>query len=143
MVVNREIVVTQGPHGPQREAVFDLSSTHVAAVAAALAHYRRSRFAGAELDADQVLELRALTPLAEQIDDLAAADGHAVVQTDRSGVCTLVEAVLIYVRERDVEGYQSPEERERLTALRELSDPLVELACELRRAERTQLPAIA
>jgi hypothetical protein len=141
MVVNREILVTPGPQGPQTEAVFDLSSTHIAAAAAALAHYRRTRFAGAALDTDEVLELRALTVLAEQVDDLAAAEGHAAVRTDRGGVCALVEAVLIYVRERDVEGYQSPEERERIGALRELADPLIELACELRRAERGNVPA--
>jgi hypothetical protein len=143
MPLNREILRTQGPDGPRTEAVFDLSSTQVAAVAVALGHYRRTRFGGAALDADDVLELRALSALAEQVDELVALGGHAVVRTDADGASALAQAALTYVRERDTESYQSPEERERLAALRELADPLIELACELRRAARHQSPAIA
>jgi hypothetical protein len=143
MPLNREILETQGPDGPRMEAVFDLSSTQVAAVAAALAHSRRTRFGSAALDADEVLELRALSTLAEQIDQLAALGGHAVVRTDADGASALAQAALTYVRERDTESYQSPEERERLAALRDLADPLIELACELRRAGREHSHAVA
>ena len=143
MPVNREIVVTQGPEGPEVVAVFDLSSVQVSAVAAALAHYRRTRFGGAALDADEVLELRALSTVAEQIDELAALGGHAVVRTVADGVVVLAQAALVYVRERDTESYQSPEERERIAALHGLGEPLIELACELRRAENPGSPALA
>jgi hypothetical protein len=47
----------------------------------------------------------------------------------------------MYLRERDTESYQSPEERARLAALRGLADPLIELSCELRRVERGRPPA--
>ena len=141
MPFNREILVAQGPDGRRTEAVFDLSSTEVAAVAVALGHYRRNRFGGAALGADEVLELRALNALAEQVDELAVLGGHAAVRTDGHGAAALAQAALVYLRERDTESYQSPEERERLAALRGLADPLIELACELRRAERDQSPA--
>jgi hypothetical protein len=143
MFVNREILVTQGPQGPQAQAVFDLSSTQVSAFAAALAHHRRTRFGAEALGAREVLELRALSTLAEQIDELAALGGHAVVRTGADGVSALAQAAIVYVGERDTESYQSPEERERLAALRELPEPLIELACELRRAEQRDSPAVA
>ena len=143
MLFNREIHETHGAHGRQVEAVFDLSSTQVAAVAAALGHYRRTRFAAAELGADEALELRALNALAEQIEGLAALGGHAVVRIDAEGACTLAHATMVYLDERDTDSYQSPEERERLAALSDLADPLVDLACELRRAHGDRSPAIA
>ena len=141
MALNREIVLTPGPHGPQAEAVFDLSSTQIPALAAALAHHRRTRFGGASLETEEVLELHGLDALAEQLDGLAAQGGHAPVRSGADGVSALAQAALVYVRERDTESYQSPEERERIAALSDLSDPLIELACELRRAERDQLDA--
>jgi hypothetical protein len=143
MVLHREILVPPGPDGGQAEAVFDLSGTQIPALAAALAHLRRTRFAGASLGTDEVLELRGLDALAEQLDGLAALGGHAPVRTGADGVSALARAALVYVRERDTESYQSPEERERIAALSDLADPLIELACELRRAEREQATATA
>jgi len=142
MVLNREIVLAPGPHGPQAEAVFDLSSAQIGALAAALAHHRRTRFGGESLGTEDVLALHGLDALAEQLDGLATLGGHAPVRTGADGVSALAQAALVYVRERDTESYQSPEERERIAALSDLSDPLIELACELRRAEREQLNAM-
>jgi hypothetical protein len=143
MILHHEIVVTPGPSGPHAEAVFDLSKTQVEAVAAALAHLRRTRFAGTALGTEEVLELRGLDALAEQLDQLAELGGHAVVRTDGDGVSALARAALVYVRERDTESYQSPEERERIAALSDLADPLIELACEVHRAERPRSHAAA
>jgi hypothetical protein len=142
MVLNREIVLTPGPHGPQAEAVFDLSSTQVEAAAAALAHHRRTRYGAAALGTEEVLELRALDALAAQLDELAELGGHAAVRTSVAGVSALAQAALVYVRERDTESYQSPEERERIAALADLADPLIELACELRRADGPPSPPV-
>jgi hypothetical protein len=136
MLVNREIVVAAGPAGPAPEAVFDLSETQIEAVDAAVAHYRRTRFAGSTLDARQALALRELAPLADALDELAAAGGHAVVRVGPDGAAALVRASRAYLRERDTEGYQSPEERDRLAALGPLVDPLIDLEEELRGAAR-------
>jgi hypothetical protein len=142
MVLHREILVTPGPGGLQAEAVFDLSSTQIPALAVALGHHRRTRFGGASLETEEVLELHGLDALAEQLDGLTAQGGHAPVRSGADGVSALAQAALVYVRERDTESYQSPEERERIATLSDLSDPLIELACELRRAEREQLDAM-
>jgi hypothetical protein len=136
MPVNPEIVVAPGPEGPHAEAVFDLSEAEVAAVDAAVAHYRRTRFAGPFLDAQQALALREVGALADALDDLAAAGGHAVVRVGTDEASALVEAARSYLRDRDTESYQSPEERDRLAALGTLVDPLAELEDDLRAAAR-------
>src|SRR5919108_4608751 len=105
MVFNREIIVAERSEIGRAEAVFDLSSTEIAALAVAFSHYRRGRFGGTALSADEVLELRVLGALAEQIDGLAALDGHAVVRTDADEVAALAQATLVYLRERDTESY--------------------------------------
>jgi hypothetical protein len=140
---NAEIVVTQRPDGRHAEAVFDLSRSQVAAAAGALSYYRRTRFGAAALGTGEALALRALGALAEQIDQLAALGGHAAVRIDGDGGSALVQAALAYLDERDTASYQSPEERERLAALRGLLDSLVEVTCELRRTEAEASSAIA
>jgi hypothetical protein len=136
MLSNKEIVVAEGPDGPRPEAVFDLSETQIAALDEALAHYRRSRFASAPLDADGVMSLREIGTLGDTIHALAGAGGHAVVQVDAGGAAALARAARGYVRDRDTEGYQSPEERSRLAALAAIVEPLGAIADELRAAGR-------
>lgn len=136
MPVNTEIVVAPGPEGPHPEAVVDLSEAEVAAVDAAVAHYRRIRFASPTLDAHETLALREVGALADALDDLAAAGGHAVIRVGTDEAAALAEAARTYLRERDTESYQSPEERDRLAALGTLVDPLAELEDELRATAR-------
>ena len=136
MPANPEIVVAPGPDGPQPEAVFDLSEAEVAAVDAAVAHYRRKRFAGSSLDAKETLAMREVGALADALEQLAAAGGHAVVRVGTDEAAALVEATRTYLDERDTEGYQSPEERARLAALGTLVDPLAQLEDDLRAAAR-------
>jgi hypothetical protein len=47
----------------------------------------------------------------------------------------MIEASSAYRSERDVDSYQPPEERERLTVLGTLIDPLFDLLAELDRAD--------
>jgi len=136
MPVNTEIVVAPGPEGPHPEAVFDLTEAEVAAVDAAVAHYRHTRFATPSLDAQQALALREVGALADALDELAAAGGHAVVRVGTDEAGALVAATRQYLRERDTESYQTPEERARLAALGTLVDQLAELEDELRAAAR-------
>jgi hypothetical protein len=136
LLVNREIVVGEGPDGPRPEAVFDLSEAQVAAVADALSHLRRTRFAGEALDADRALELRSLSALTDQVQGLAQAGGHAVLRVGADEASALVHAVVAYLDDRDTEGYQPPEERDRLTILHELLEPLMDLTCQVRAAGR-------
>jgi hypothetical protein len=136
MPANTEIVVAPGPDGPHAEAVVDLSEAEVAAVDAAVAYYRRRRFARSTLDAKETLAMREVGALADALDDLAAAGGHAVVRVGTDEAAALVEAARTYLDERDTDSYQSPEERDRLAALGTLVDPLEQLEDELRAAAR-------
>ena len=85
--------------------------------------------------ADGVLELRALMTL----DDLLAAaresapEATLTLSRDQGGLLCQISGA--YVTERDTEGYQSPEERDRIARLRELAGPLMDLCCEFAAAE--------
>jgi hypothetical protein len=84
-------------------------------------------------DADAVLALRALMTL----DDLLGAAGgdEAILTLPRDQAVMLCDIAGSYVTERDVESYQSPEERDRIARLRALAGPLMDTCCELAAAE--------
>jgi hypothetical protein len=136
MLVNKEITVDSRAGAETPVAVFDLSREQTQTLADALAFYHRRRFAHGELDADDALAMYAVAAVSDQIAPLVAADGHSTVRLDSIGAGILAEAVSLYLAERDVEGYQSPEERTRLDLLRVLNEPLLDLVVELREAER-------
>ncbi|MGA2009537.1 MAG: hypothetical protein ABSH51_03230 [Solirubrobacteraceae bacterium] len=126
-----EMVVSRTTGAP--EAVFDLSAAQADATQDALVYYRRVRFAGAEMDTAMVLELRALDGLSDQTE--SHGEAAAVVRVSFADARTLAEATALYVADRDVESYQSPEERARIALLSELSEPLRRVAFDLRDAE--------
>jgi hypothetical protein len=94
---------------------------------------RRDELARSEMDVDAVLALRALMTL----DDLlgAALGEQAVLTLSREQALTLTEIAGTYVTARDVESYQSPEERDRIARLRSLAGPLMDMCCELATAD--------
>jgi hypothetical protein len=84
-------------------------------------------------DADAVLALRALMTL----DDLlgAAAGDEAILTLTREQALMLCDVAGSYVTVRDIESYQSPEERDRIARLRALAGPLMDTCCDLAAAE--------
>lgn len=116
-------------------AVFTAEEKRRAALADALSWHVTRRFQTGDLEADKVLELRAAGALADRIDAFRGAEGRAPVRLDASQVRMLIDAIVAYVSERDVEGYQPPEERERIAELSGLIDPFFDLALELDRAD--------
>jgi hypothetical protein len=84
-------------------------------------------------DAEAVLALRALMTL----DDLLGAAGgdEAILTLTRQQTLMLCEIAGSYVTVRDVESYQSPEERDRIALLRALAGPLMDTCCEFAAAE--------
>ena len=86
-------------------------------------------------DAAAVLELRALMTL----DDMLAAERHtgpqATVTLSSDQARLLCQMSGAYVTERDTDGYQPPEERDRIARLRGLAGPLMDLCCEFAAAE--------
>jgi hypothetical protein len=98
--------------------------------------WRRNELARLELqDADTVLRLRALMTLDDMFDATSAYDEHAPLTLTRDNVRLLCEIGGAYITERDVEGYQPPEERERIGRLRDLAGRLMDCCSELARAQ--------
>lgn len=85
--------------------------------------------------ASAVLELRALMT----VDDLLAAereggpDSSLALSRDQARLLCQISGA--YVTERDADGYQPPEERDRIARLRGLAGPLMDLCCEFAAAE--------
>jgi hypothetical protein len=123
-----------GPDG--RTVVCDTSAARhdVDALSAALSWRRDEVSRGHLQDADAVLALRALMVL----DDMLATradEGLIALTVTRQQVHMLCEVAGAYVAERDVDGYQAPEERERIERLRALAGPLMDCCSELAAAQ--------
>ena len=86
-------------------------------------------------DAAAVLELRALMTL----DDMLAAEREtgpeATLTLSGDQARLLCQISGAYVTERDSDGYQPPEERDRIARLRGLAGPLMDLCCEFAAAQ--------
>jgi len=123
-----------GPDG--RTVVCDVSAARgdLDALSEALS-WRRDDLSRDHLqDADSVLALRALMVL----DDMLAMRGdeeHVILSVNRAQVHMLCEIAGAYVAERDIDGYQAPEERERIQRLRALAGPLMDCCSELAAAQ--------
>ena len=123
------------PEDGRAVAVFTAGEERRAALADALSWHVNRRFQAGALEAETVIELRAAGALADRLDEFRGVEGRAPVRLNADQVRLLIEAASIYVSERDVESYQSPEERARLAELSQLIDPLFDLAAELDRAD--------
>jgi hypothetical protein len=124
-----------GPDG--RGVVCDtvVGSRDLGALSDALA-WRRDELSRVELDdADAVLSLRGLMVLDDMLAAADAYEGDAPLTINRDQVHMLCEIVGAYVTERDVEGYQAPEERDRIERLRGVAGPLMDCCSELAAAE--------
>jgi hypothetical protein len=116
-------------------AVFTAEAELRGALADALSWHVNRRFQTGALEAEKVIELRAAGALADRLDEFRGVEGRAPVRVGADQVRVIIEASSAYRSERDVEGYQSPEERERLAMLAGLIDPLFDLLTDLDRAD--------
>lgn len=124
------------PEAGRAVAVFSAGPERRAALADALSWQVNRRFQAEELEADNVLELRAAGALADRIDDFRGREGAAPVRINADQARLLIEALWAYIAERDVDAYQPPEERARIAELASMADPLFDLVAELDRADK-------
>jgi hypothetical protein len=107
--------------GPERTA-----SAHAVAVAAA------ERFRMSEMSADDVLALRELTALVDELG--GQLDGTRTMVMRPSRLSAYREALAVFVESRDEAEWIREEDREPLARVRELLLPLEQLCAEAMRA---------
>ena len=106
-----------------------------AALAESLA-WRRGQIGRAGLEeASDVMELRALMSLDDLLAAVRETGPDATIMLKRDQASLLCQIAGAYVTDRDGDGYQSPEERDRIARLRGLAGPLMDLCCEFAAAE--------
>jgi hypothetical protein len=98
--------------------------------------WRRDELSRVELDdASAVLVLRGLMVLDDMLGAANAFEDDAPLTVNREQVHVLCEVAGAYVAARDVESYQTPEERDRIERLRVLAGPLMDCCSELAAAQ--------
>ena len=113
-------------------AVFDLHEAEIRASAHAVAASRVERFRHTEMSADDVIELRELTALADELAELTGGHGTLVMRPARLNAYRA--ALGTFVESRDEADWIRDEDREPLAVARGLLFPLEDLSAEAMRA---------
>ena len=113
-------------------AVFDLHEVEIRASAHAVAASRAERFRHTEMSADDVLELRELTALADELAELTGGHGTLVMRPARLNAYRA--ALGSFVESRDEAEWLRDADREPLAIARSLLYPLEQLSAEAMRA---------
>jgi hypothetical protein len=134
-MINARIEITQGLDGEAVVlALFDLGSEEIAASAHAVRAISGERFRTASMSVDDVLELRELTALSDELTDLASRTGVSTVVLRPARLSAYRNALTQFVENRDEADWLREEDREPLTVARELLWPLGDLAADAMRA---------
>jgi hypothetical protein len=113
-------------------ACFDLSPEELAAAAHAVASTTAERFRISELSGDDVVELRELTALADELGELTGGASTVVLRPAR--LSALRDAVTVFVESRERAEWVREGDRQPLALLREMVFPLEQLSSEATRA---------
>ena len=117
---------------PVVHACFDLSPDELAAAAHAVAATTAERFRISEMSSDDVLELRELRALADELGERTGGASTVVLRPAR--LTALRDAVTGFVESRERTEWTREEDRQPLALLREMLFPLEQLASEATRA---------
>jgi hypothetical protein len=134
-MINARIDITQGLDGePVVLALFDLGSEEIAASAHAVRAISGERFRTVSMSVDDVLEMRELTALTDELADLASRQGVSTVVLRPARLSAYRNALTLFVETRDEAEWIRDEDREPLATARELLWPLGDLAADAMRA---------
>jgi hypothetical protein len=134
-MLNAHIDISQGLDGePVVLACFDLGEEQLAASAHAVIAASAERFRTADLAVDDVLELRELTSLSDELADLALQPGIRTVVLRPARLSAYRTAVAHFVESRDDADWIREEDREPLARVRGLLDALEDLCADALRA---------
>jgi len=113
-------------------AIFDLREEEIGASAHAVAASSAERFRNEELSADDVLEFRELTALADELRELVGGAGTIVMRPARLNAYR--NALMSFVESRDEAEWIRDEDREPLAIVRGLLWPLEDLSADAMQA---------
>jgi hypothetical protein len=132
----QHIDITKDLEGePVVHAVFDLREEEIGASAHAVSAAIAERFRNRELSADDVVEFRELTALADELRELPAGAGTMVMRPARLNA--YLHAIAMYVESRDEAEWIREEDRDPLAIVRGLMWPLEDLSGEAIQAALT------
>ncbi len=121
-------------------ACFDLGAEQIAAAAHAVAAVAAERFRLADMSVDDVLELRELTALTDELNDEDPQPGIRTLVLRPARLSALRDSVARFVETRDEGDWIREDDREPLAHLRGLLAPLEELSAEALRAALSPAP---
>jgi hypothetical protein len=129
----QHIDITKDLEGePVVHAVFDLREEEIAASAHAVAASIAERFRNEEMSADDVVEFRELTALADELRELVGGAGTIVMRPARLNAYR--NAISTFVESRDEADWIRDEDREPLAVVRGLLWSLEELSADAMQA---------
>jgi hypothetical protein len=119
-------------------ACFDLPEEQIRASAHAVAASAAERYRNTEMSADDVIDLRELTALADELAELVGGAGTIVLRPARLSVYRA--ALAFFVETRDEADWIREDDREPLAIVRGLLYPLEQLSAEAMRAALSPAP---
>ena len=140
-MLNPRIDISRGlDDEPIVMACFDLGEEQIAAASHAVAAMAAERFRLADLSVDEVLELRELTALADELAAPGPEPGMRTLVLRPARLSALRDSVARFVETRDEAEWVREEDREPVARLRGLIIPLEELCAEALRAALSPTP---
>jgi hypothetical protein len=124
-MINAEVTTLLAPDGtPVANVAFDVSNDQLRAAEHALGEIKLERHRGRDLDIDDVLALRELTGVRDELDHLAAAGGHAHVLLPLARFIVLHDALHEWVAGRQERGWVRPESEKALAIAAAMLGPM-------------------
>jgi hypothetical protein len=134
-MINAHVDTTTAPDGTKAVvARFDLSDDEIAAVARAVDTSRTEQFRHEELSIDDVVAMRELTALADQLTALAGYGSAVTVELSPARLVALRTELHRFVEQRDEAGFTRDEDRDAYAVAMALAAPLADLSAETLRA---------
>ena len=134
-MVNARVETSTAPDGsPLVQAIFDLTEAEVSCAAQAVNAARTEQFRNQEMSADDVVAMRELTALADELTSLAGHGSAVTLILSPARLVALRDALDAFVAHRDDIGFTREEDREAYTFAQALAAPLADLAAEALRA---------
>src|SRR5690349_15512635 len=136
------IDITQGLDGEAVVlAVFDLGADEIGASAHAVKYVAAERYRNHEMSVDDVLELRELTALTDELADHAQAQGIRTLVMRPSRLNAWRDALTHFVESHDEAEWSREDDRTALPLVRELLWPLGDLCADVVRAALSGPPS--